>query len=67
MLNNKVDNRINECLNNMDINSKYKLLEQLETKNLGKNEKADPEFMESIVNIILDTATLVAKCLGIVK
>jgi hypothetical protein len=67
MLNNKVDNRINECLNNMDINSKYKLLEQLETKNLGKNEKADPEFMGSIVNIILDTATLIAKCLGMVK
>jgi hypothetical protein len=67
MLNNKVDNRINECLNNMDINSKYKLLEQLETKNLGKNEKADPKFIESIVNVILDTATLIVKCLGIVK
>jgi hypothetical protein len=42
-------------------------VEQLETKNLGKNENADPEFMEAIVNIILDTATLIAKCLGIVK
>ena len=64
---NNIDNRINECLNNMDINSKYKLLEQLETKNLGKNENADLEFIESIVNIILDTTTLIAKCLGIVK
>ena len=62
-----LDNRINKCLENMDINSKYQLLEQMEQKNLGKNENADTEFMESLVNIILDTATLIAKVLHIVK
>lgn len=66
MLNN-IDNRINDNLNNMTINEKYELLEKMEKKHLGKNENADPEFMESIVNVVLDITTLVAKCLGIVK
>jgi hypothetical protein len=66
MLNN-IDNRINDSLNNMTIDEKYELLEKIEKKHFGKNEKADPEFMESIVNVALDITTLIAKCLGIVK
>ena len=47
MLNN-IDNRINDNLSNMSINEKYELLEKMEKKHLGKNENADPEFIESI-------------------
>ena len=61
-----LDNRINKELNKLTIEEKYKLLETLETKHLGDNEKYDADFMEGLVNIILDSFTMLAKILHII-
>ena len=62
-----LESRLQDAYNKMSMEEKYQLLESMEHKNLGKNENYNPDFMESIVNVILDTATLIAKCLRIVK
>ena len=42
------------------------LEDKIETKNLGHNENADNDFIESIVNILLDATTILAKILHII-
>lgn len=61
-----LNSRINKELEKMTIEEKYKLLESMEIKHLGTNEKYDVEFMENIVNLILDSFTLLAKILHII-
>ena len=61
-----LENRINKVIDNMSIEEKYKLLESIEVKNLGANEKYDSNFMESIVNILLDGTTIIAKIFHII-
>ena len=61
-----LNSRINKELKKMTIEEKYRLLEIIEEKHLGTNEKYDTEFMESIVNLILDSFTLLAKILHII-
>ncbi len=61
-----LENRINKVIDNMSIEEKYKLLENIEVKNLGVNEKYDSNFMESIVNILLDGTTIIAKIFHII-
>ena len=61
-----LENRINKIIDNMSIDEKYRLLENIEIKNLGINEKYDSNFMESIVNILLDSTTVIAKIFHII-
>ena len=61
-----LENRINKVIDNMSIEEKYRLLENIETKYLGDNEKYDSNFMESIVNILLDGTTIIAKIFHII-
>ena len=61
-----LNSRINKELEKMTIEEKYKLLEIMEEKHLGANEKYDTEFMENIVNLILDSFTLLAKIFHII-
>ena len=61
-----LDNRINDAINNLTIEEKYNLLGSLEVKHLGDNEKYDENFFNSIVNILLDGTTLIAKILHII-
>lgn len=61
-----INNRIDDMLNKMTTEEKYKLLDKIETKNLGHNENMDNDFMESIVNILLDATTILAKLLHII-
>lgn len=61
-----INNRIDDMLNKMTTEEKYKLLDKIETKNLGHNENMDSDFIESIVNILLDTTTILAKLLHII-
>ena len=61
-----LDNRISDVINNLTIEEKYNLLENLEVKHLGANEKYDENFFNSIVNILLDGTTLIAKILHII-
>ena len=61
-----LDNRISDAINNLTIEEKYKLLENLEVKHLGDNEKYDEKFFNSIVNILLDGTTLIAKIFHII-
>ena len=61
-----INNRIDDMLNKMTTEEKYKLLDKIETKNLGHNENVDNDFIESIVNILLDATTILAKLLHII-
>ena len=61
-----VENRIKEAYDRMTIEQRYELMEALEGKHLGANENADMDFMESILNVLLETTTIVAKLLRIV-
>ena len=61
-----IDNRLNDAINKMSMDEKYKLMEQLETKNLGYNENKDDDFIESIINLLCDGMYLVAKLFHIV-
>lgn len=61
-----INNRIDDILNKMTTEEKYKLLDKIETKNLGHNENMDNDFIESIVNILLDATTILAKLLNII-
>ena len=61
-----LNSRINKELEKMTIEEKYRLLEIMEEKHLGTNEKYDTEFMEGLVNLILDSFTLLAKVLHII-
>ncbi len=61
-----INNRIDDMLNKMTIEEKYKLLDKIETKNLGHNENMDNDFIESIVNILLDVTTILAKIFHII-
>lgn len=61
-----INNRIDDMLNKMSTEEKYKLLDKIEIKNLGHNENMDNDFMESIVNILLDATTILAKLLHII-
>lgn len=61
-----INNRIDDILNKMTTEEKYKLLDKIETKNLGHNENMDNDFIESIVNILLDATTILAKLLHII-
>ena len=61
-----INNRIDDMLNKMTIEEKYKLLDKIETKNLGHNENMDNDFIESIVNILLDATTILARLLHII-
>ena len=61
-----IDNRLNDAINKMSMGEKYKLMEQLETKNLGYNENKDDDFIESIINLLCNGMYLVAKLFHIV-
>lgn len=61
-----INNRIDDMLSKMTTEEKYKLLDKFETKNLGHNENMDNDFIESIVNILLDATTILAKILRII-
>ncbi len=61
-----INNRIDDMLNKMTTEEKYKLLDKIETKNLGHNENMDNDFIESIANILLDVTTILAKLLHII-
>ncbi len=61
-----LENRINKELKKMTIEEKYKLLESMEKKHLGKNENYDKDFMNSITDLVLDGFTLIAKLLHII-
>lgn len=56
-----INNRINQSIDKMSTEEKYKLLNQLEVKNLGYNENEDKDFIEAIVNVLLDITTIVAR------
>ena len=60
---NNLDNRINRELNNMNIEEKNELLNQLENKN---NISIDINIVETLVNTLLDITTLIAKGLKII-
>ena len=55
---NNLDNRINRELNNMNIEEKNELLNQLENRN---NISIDINIIETLVNALLDITTLIAK------
>ena len=49
----------------MTIEEQYKLMETLESKNLGQQE-GDKNTIESITNILLEVTTIAAKMLRII-
>ena len=61
-----INNRITQSIDKMSTEEKYKLLNQLEVKNLGYNENEDKDFIETIVNVLLDITTIVAKFFKII-
>lgn len=61
-----VNDRINDALDKMTIEEKYKLMEQLEGQNLGYNENKDNDFIESIINVLCEGMYLVAKIFHLV-
>lgn len=63
---NNMENRIKDAYSKMTIEQRYELMEQMEGKNLGANENADMDFMESIVNILLEGTTIIAKLFRII-
>ena len=62
---NNMETRIKEAYNKMTIEEQYKLMETLESKNLGQQE-GDKDTIESITNILLEITTIAAKILGII-
>ena len=62
---NNMETRIKEAYNKMTIEEQYKLMETLESKNLGQQE-GDKDTIESIINILLEITTVAAKILGII-
>ena len=60
---NNLDNRINRELNNMNIEEKNELLNQLENRN---NISIDINIVEALVNTLLDITTLIVKGLKII-
>ena len=62
---NNMESRIKEAYNKMTIEEQYKLMETLESKNLGQQE-GDKDTIESIINILLEITTVAAKILGII-
>ena len=62
---NNMETRIKEAYNKMTIEEQYKLMETLEGKNLGQQE-GDKDTIESIINILLEVTTIVAKMLRII-
>lgn len=61
-----INNRINQSIDKMSTEEKYKLLNQLEVKNLGYNKNEDKDFIEAIVNVLLDITTIVARFFKII-
>ena len=62
---NNMESRIKDAYNKMTIDEQYKLMETLEGKNLGQQE-GDKDTIESIINILLEVTTIVAKMLRII-
>ena len=62
---NNMETRIKDAYNKMTIEEQYKLMETLEGKNLGQQE-GDKDTIESIINILLEVTTIVAKMLRII-
>ena len=62
---NNMETRIKDAYNKMTIEEQYKLMETLESKNLGQQE-GDKDTIESIINILLEVTTFAAKILGII-
>ena len=62
---NNMESRIKDAYNKMTIEEQYKLMETLESKNLGEQE-GDKDTIESITNILLEITTIVAKMLRII-
>ena len=60
-----MENRNKDAYNKMTIEEQYKLMETLESKNLGQQE-GDKDTIESITNILLEVTTIVAKMLKII-
>lgn len=63
---NNMENRIKREYDLLTENEKYRLMEQLEGKNLGTNDKYDKSFMEGILNIALEVTTIIAKVFHII-
>ena len=61
-----LDNRINKIIENMNIEEKYSLLEAIEIKQLGENTEYDSNLIESMVNILLEGTTIIAKIFHII-
>lgn len=61
-----LENRLSDAYNKMTIEKKYQLLNQIEVKNLGVNDKVDIDFMESLLNIVLEGTTWMAKLFKII-
>lgn len=61
-----LENRLSDAYNKMTIEEKYQLLNQMEVKNLGTNDKVDIDFMESLLNIVLEGTTWMAKLFKII-
>ena len=62
---NNMESRIKDAYNKMTIEEQYKLMETLESKNLGQQE-GNKDTIESITNILLEVTTIVAKMLRII-
>ena len=62
---NNMESRIKDAYNKMTIEEQYKLMETLESKNLGQQE-GDKDTIESIINILLEVTTIAAKMLRII-
>ena len=62
---NNMESRIKDAYNKMTLDEQYKLMETLESKNLGEQE-GDKDTIESITNILLEITTIVAKMLRII-
>jgi hypothetical protein len=60
---NNLDNRINRELNNMNIEEKNELLNQLENRN---NISIDINIAETLANTLLNITALIAKGLKII-
>jgi hypothetical protein len=62
---NNIDNNLNNIINNMSINEKNELLQQLENNKQISIEGMN--IIEPLVNVILDITTVIAKGLKIIK
>ena len=62
---NNMESRIKDAYNKITMEEQYKLMETLESKNLGEQE-GDKDTIESITNILLEVTTIVAKMLRII-